>query len=57
MKEKCALCSDELKKTFLDKLDGTRIKIGKEENSKIYFICSNCQKENKNNLKEKLPRI
>ena len=47
-KHKCELCSEEIKTTFLDKLDGTFIK-GKA-------VCSACQKEHKENLKEKVSK-
>jgi len=51
---KCELCKEEIKTTFLDKLDGTIIKTGKGEDSKTHYICSDCQKEHKEKLKEKL---
>jgi hypothetical protein len=54
MAQKCELCKEEIGTTFLDKLDGTIIKTGKGETSKKHYICSSCQKENKDNLKEKL---
>lgn len=49
-KIKCKLCDEEIAETFLGKIAGTIIK----SNSKKYYICSACQKEHKNNLKEKL---
>ena len=49
---KCELCNEEIKKTFLDKLDGTIVKTREGETSKKHYICSNCQKEHKDNLKE-----
>jgi len=54
MPHKCDLCKQEIKTTFLDKLDGTIIKTGEGETSKLHYICSSCQKEHKENLKEKL---
>jgi len=54
MAEKCELCKEEIKETFLGKLDGTLIKTGEGETSKKHFICSSCQKEHKGKLKEKL---
>jgi len=53
MSEKCELCNEEIKTTFLDKLDGTIIKTGEGETSKKHYVCSACQKEHKKNLKEK----
>ena len=54
MTQKCELCDCEIKTTFLDKLDGTIIKTGEGETSKKHFICSACQKEHKDSIKEKL---
>jgi len=54
MAEKCELCKEEIKTTFLDKLDGTMVKTGEGETSKKHFICPSCQKEHKNSIKEKL---
>ncbi|MBU2576757.1 MAG: hypothetical protein KKF50_03470 [Nanoarchaeota archaeon] len=54
MKERCELCKEEIKTTFLDKLDGTVIKTGGGETSKKHFVCSACQKEYRDKLKEKL---
>jgi hypothetical protein len=57
MAEKCVLCNEEIKKTFLDKLDGTIIKTGEGEESKKIPVCSSCQKEHKENLKEKISKL
>lgn len=54
MVHKCELCKEEIKTTFLEKLDGTIIKTGEGETSKKHYICSVCQKEHKNNLMGKL---
>ena len=54
MTEKCELCKEEIKTTFLDKLDGTIVKTGEGESSKKHFVCSSCQKEFGNELKGKL---
>jgi hypothetical protein len=54
MAKRCHLCEKELETTFLDKVVGTMIKVGKKETSKIVFICNSCQKEHKDKLKEKL---
>jgi hypothetical protein len=54
---KCELCNEEINLTFLDKLDGTIIKTGEGETLKKHYICSNCQKEHKDNLKETLSKL
>jgi len=54
MKQKCHLCKKEIQTTFLDKIKGTIIKTGEGETSKTHYICSSCQKEYKNELKNKL---
>jgi hypothetical protein len=51
--EKCELCNKDIKTTFLDKLDGTIMKTGEGETSKKHYICSSCQKEHKDKLKDK----
>ncbi len=53
MSEKCELCKEEIKTTFLDKLDGTLVKTGEGETSKKHYVCSACQKEHKDKIKEK----
>jgi tRNA U54 and U55 pseudouridine synthase Pus10 len=54
--KKCELCSNEIKTTFLDKIIGTTIKTGEGESAKTHYICSSCQSEHKNSLKEKLSK-
>jgi len=53
-KQKCEICNEEIKETFLGKISGTIIKTGEGETSKKHYICSSCQKENKDKLKEKI---
>lgn len=38
---KCSICNKEIKKIFLNKIQGTYIKKSK----KMYPVCSNCQKK------------
>ena len=57
MTQKCALCKKEIKTTFLDKLDGTIIKIKERESLKKYYICSACQKKYGKNLKNKISKL
>ena len=54
MAQKCEICGNEIRTTFLEKLDGTIVKTGEGETSKKHYVCSACQKEHKNNLIEKL---
>jgi|GEM_PF-1053916 len=55
-KQTCELCKEEIKSTFLDKLDGTIVKTGEGETSKRHLICSTCQKEHKEKLREKISK-
>jgi len=52
MTEKCYLCEDEIKKTFLDKIIGTIVKIKKGDKNKDIYICNECQKKYKDLKKE-----
>jgi hypothetical protein len=57
MKEKCALCGGEIKRTFLEKPLGTIVGLGSGEAAKKVFVCPGCQKEHGENLKKKLEEI
>lgn len=50
---KCDLCKKDIEETFLGKLKGTLVKINKQGRNEIFYVCSECQKKEKN-LKEKL---
>lgn len=41
---KCAICNQEVERTFLDKLHGTYVR----EKGKLKAICSGCQSAGKN---------
>jgi len=56
MKQKCNLCNEEIKTTFLDKMEGTMIKTGEGETSKKHYICKHCQKEHGKDLKDKISK-
>jgi gluconate kinase len=56
MTHKCYLCKKEITATFLDKFNGTIIKTKKDEALKTVYICSSCQKEHKENLREKVSK-
>ncbi len=57
MVRKCILCNEEIGTTFLNKLDGTVVKVGEVEVSKRFYVCSDCQKEHGENLKEKISKL
>ncbi|MCR4284809.1 MAG: hypothetical protein NUV97_02055 [archaeon] len=57
MAEKCALCKENIGTTFLEKLEGTLVRVGEGENSRKFYVCSGCQKEHKENLKEKISKL
>ena len=50
---KCDLCNKEIEETFLGKLKGTVVKLNADGKNKIYNICPECQKKNKD-VKEEL---
>ena len=50
---KCEICKKAIEETFLKKILGTVVK---DEKGKKHFICSSCQKENKDK-KEILGKI
>lgn len=56
MIQKCVLCNEEIGTTFLDKLDGTVVKLGEGESSKKFHICSACQKEHGDGLRDKVSK-
>ncbi|MFH1238446.1 MAG: hypothetical protein ABIH79_00720 [archaeon] len=51
------LYPEEIDRIFLDKLNGIIVKIGEGEDSKKYYVCSACQKEYRENLKEKISKL
>ena len=54
MAQKCEICQEPLETTFLNKIKGTIVKSGSGESSKKHYICDGCQKEFKDNIKERL---
>ena len=54
MTNKCVLCKKELKETFLGKMNGTTIKVKKGDKNELRYICSDCQKQHKTNLKSQI---
>ncbi len=51
---KCELCGKEIRETFLNKLNGTIIKINIKGKNKVYAVCDDCQKQFKNKVKEEI---
>ena len=54
MAEKCVLCDKKIETVFLDKVDGTIIKIKKKEKNEKFYVCSECQKKFGRKLKEEV---
>lgn len=54
MAEKCALCMNDIKETFLGKLKGTKVFIKEGEKNREVLVCNECQKKHKDKLKEEL---
>jgi len=54
--EKCHLCNEELKKTFLDKIIGTIVKIKEKDKNKQVYVCPSCQKSLKDKLKKEVEK-
>jgi len=54
MSNKCEICQKDLEMTFLNKIKGTIIKSGVGESSKKHYVCSSCQKEFKDKIKERI---
>jgi len=54
MAEKCTLCKEKIKTIFLDKIDGTIIRINQDKKTEKIYVCSSCQKQHKDKLKEKV---
>ena len=48
----CEICDDELEKTFLDKIIGTRVR---DEEGTLHIICNECQRDlEMEEIKEKI---
>ncbi|MFZ5954953.1 MAG: hypothetical protein ACOYT4_00875 [Nanoarchaeota archaeon] len=54
MAEKCAICNEKIEKLFLEKVNGTIVKIKKDGKNEKIYICSNCQKKFGRNLKKEV---
>ena len=51
-KTNCKLCGDKIDNTFLEKVNGTIVKIRKDDKNEKYYVCSNCQKKHRDLRKE-----
>ena len=49
--EKCNICGEKVGETFLNKINGTIIKIKKDGKNEKKFICNACQKEHRTKLR------
>jgi len=50
MADKCSICGKELEESFLGKIKGTFVRVG----GKLKQVCSQCQSQYKDKLKEEL---
>lgn len=54
---KCKLCSEEIKNTFLEKLDGTIVRVKTEDKTELVHVCSSCQKKFKDTLRKEVEKV
>lgn len=54
MADKCALCGEKIKETFLGKINGTIVKIKKDNKNELKYVCDKCQKEYGDKIKNEL---
>jgi len=47
MAKKCEICDENLEENEIGKLDGTVIKIKKDNKNELHYVCSSCQKKKK----------
>ncbi len=57
MAEKCALCGEKIDTTFLEKVNGTVVKIKKDGKNEKIYACSDCQKKHGRNLKKEIEKV
>ena len=53
---KCDICKRDVKTLFLDKLEGTKVYIKDGDKNREFFVCSECQRKHRDNLKEELKK-
>ena len=52
---KCDICGKKIEELFLNKINGTIIKIKEGDKNRTYYICTDCQKKYKD-LKAELKK-
>lgn len=55
MPEKCVLCGEKVEESFLDKKNGTVVKIKEKDKNIKYYACNNCQKKY-SNIREEITK-
>jgi ribosome-binding protein aMBF1 (putative translation factor) len=50
----CNICGAKIEETFLGKIDGTIVKVLKGEKNEMIYVCKECQKQHKDDLKNKV---
>ena len=53
---KCELCQRKIETTFLEKLNGTAVKMKDGDKNKLYYVCSDCQKKFGKDLKDEISK-
>ncbi len=53
----CILCKEKIEISFLEKTQGTIIKIKQEGKNQNFYICKTCQKKHKSKLKEEVKKL
>lgn len=51
---KCVLCGKGIEETFLNKFEGTYVRVKEKDKSRMVALCRECQSKHGNKLKEKL---
>jgi len=54
MTEKCGLCDEKIEETFLEKSNGTVIKLKRKDKNEKIYVCSSCQKKFGDKLKKEV---
>ena len=52
MTDKCEICGERIEENFLGKINGTTVKVKKNTKTGFAYVCSSCQKEHKEKIKE-----
>ncbi|HRZ85567.1 MAG TPA: hypothetical protein P5277_02190 [Candidatus Paceibacterota bacterium] len=57
MTNKCDLCGEKIEETFLGKLNGSIVKIKKENKNEKCYVCDSCQKKHGTSIKKELEKV